>query len=100
LSRGRRWLIIAVTALMLALPASALAGNPAQNQYKLPPVSATGSDDGGQGDGRLNAPAATTTGSGSNAATIAILAGGVVAIGGAAGLILYRRRRAQSGEST
>jgi len=98
LSRGRRWLIIAVTTFMLAAPATALAGNPAENQYQLPPVSATGSGGGDDGKGRLNPPAATT-GSGSSGATIAILAGGLVAIGGAAGLILYRRRRGHLGES-
>jgi LPXTG-motif cell wall-anchored protein len=98
LSRERRWLIIAVTALMLIAPATALAGNPAENQYQLPPVSATGSGGGGDSKGRLNPPSATT-GSSSSAATVAILAGGVVAIGGAAGLILYRRRRDHPGES-
>jgi LPXTG-motif cell wall-anchored protein len=89
MSRGWRWLVLAMTVLALAAPAAAVAGNPAQSQYKLPPVSATGS---GEGDhGKLDPPAGT--GSGSSGTTIAILAGGLVAIGAAAGVIVYRRRR-------
>ena len=91
-------LILALSALLLGAPTAAWAGNPAQNQYVLPNPSATGSGGGDQGHNRLE-PAVATNGSGSDGATIAILAGGVAAIGAAAGIVVYRRRRGRSSES-
>jgi hypothetical protein len=97
-SRGRRWLVVAVALLALGAPATAWATSPGQDQYQVPPVSATGSGAGDQGGNRLDPPAATG-GSGSSGTTVAILAGGLAAIGAAAGIIVYRRRRGGSSEA-
>jgi hypothetical protein len=90
---------VIITVALLAAPATALATNPAEKQYVLPSPSATGSSGGDHGRNRLDPSAATTTGSGSGSATIAILAGGLAAIGAAGGIIVYRRRRGGSSES-
>jgi hypothetical protein len=97
--RGPRSLTLLVTLLVLAAPVTASANNPAEKQYVLPSPSATGSGGSGHDRNRLDPAAATTTGSGSGGATIAILAGGLAAIGGAAGIIVYRRWRDRSSES-
>ena len=90
-TRAARYAIaLACTAIVLALPAAALANDPAQRQYVTPNVTASGSGhDRGNADSAV--PAASSSGGSGNAA-LQILLGGIVVIGGAGALILYRRR--------
>ena len=62
----------------------------AQNQYTPPNVSATGS---GHDRGDATGPVAPAGSGGSGSAALPILLGGVVVIGGAGAVILYRRSR-------
>ena len=97
---GRSCLALAYLIAALALPASALAEAPAQDQYVVPKITATGGGgasphEGSSAQTALAASAAETPAeSGSDA--LGILALGLGAILTAAGLLAYARRNALS----
>jgi LPXTG-motif cell wall-anchored protein len=94
-------ILLAVGLATLAIPVTAVAANPpAQGQYVLPSPSAGGSaQSNGQGGHQSGVPASATTSGGGSDAALPILLVGLGAIGAAAGVIVYRKRRNTSGES-
>jgi hypothetical protein len=97
---GRSCLVIAYLISALALPASALAEAPAQDQYVVPKISATGGGGASPHEASSTQTALTASAaerpveSGSRA--LGVLALGIGAILTTAGLLAYARRNALS----